>query len=105
LITTARLRVEIQTTTRGFSLVEIAIALVVIGLLIGGILKGRELIDNAKVNMTGAQLVGLEAAGRAFISNYYSIPGDMSNPSLRLPNCDAAPCSTSGNEDRGLDTA
>ncbi len=34
---------------RGFALVDIAIVLVIIGLLLGGILKGQELINNAKV--------------------------------------------------------
>ena len=34
---------------RGFTLVEIAIVLVIIGLLLGGILRGQELIQNARV--------------------------------------------------------
>ena len=33
----------------GFTLVEIAIVLVIIGLLLGGVLKGQELVNNAKV--------------------------------------------------------
>ena len=34
---------------QGFTLVELAIVMVIIGLLIGGILKGQELINNAKI--------------------------------------------------------
>ena len=33
----------------GFTLIEIAIVLVIIGLLLGGVLKGQELINSAKV--------------------------------------------------------
>ena len=33
----------------GFTLVEIAIVMVIIGLLIGGVLKGQEMIKNAKI--------------------------------------------------------
>ncbi|MCC7488982.1 MAG: prepilin-type N-terminal cleavage/methylation domain-containing protein, partial [Gammaproteobacteria bacterium] len=35
---------------QGFTLVEIAIVLVIIGLMIGGVLKGQEMITNAKVS-------------------------------------------------------
>ena len=38
-----------RTKNRGFTLIEIAIVLVIIGLLLGGVLKGQELINNAKV--------------------------------------------------------
>jgi len=38
-----------QPRQRGFTLVEIAIVLVIIGLLLGGVLKGQGLIDSARV--------------------------------------------------------
>jgi prepilin-type N-terminal cleavage/methylation domain-containing protein len=40
---------NMQTSQRGFTLVEIAVVLVIIGLLLGGVLKGQELINSAKV--------------------------------------------------------
>nr|VFK22490.1 MAG: prepilin-type N-terminal cleavage/methylation domain-containing protein [Candidatus Kentron sp. LPFa] len=42
-----------QQKSSGFTLVEVAIVLVVIGLLLGGILKGQELIDNARARSLG----------------------------------------------------
>jgi prepilin-type N-terminal cleavage/methylation domain-containing protein len=50
------------TAQRGFTLVEIAIVLVIIGLLLGGILKGQELITAAKVRNIADQNSGVQAA-------------------------------------------
>ena len=69
---------------RGVTLVEIAIVLVIIGLLLGGILKGQELINNAKVkNMIGYQ-ESLRASWYAFIDRYEAVPGDWTRASQFL---------------------
>lgn len=62
---------------RGFTLVEIAIVLVIIGLLLGGILKGQELITSARVRNIADQNSGIQAAYFGFIDRYRQIPGDM----------------------------
>jgi len=72
---------------KGFTLVELAIVLTIIGLLIGGILKGQALINNAKVTSQIAQLQAVEAAYTTFQSTYNALPGDMSSATTRLPNC------------------
>jgi len=61
----------------GFTLVEIAIVLVIIGLLLGGILKGQELINSARVRNLADQNSGIQAAYYGFIDRYRQLPGDM----------------------------
>ena len=60
----------------GFTLVEIAIVLVIIGLLLGGILKGQELINSARVRNMADQNSGIQAAYFGFIDRYRQVPGD-----------------------------
>lgn len=62
---------------RGFTLVEIAIVLVIIGLLLGGILKGQELINSARVRNIADTNSGVQAAYFGFIDRYRKVPGDM----------------------------
>lgn len=76
----------------GFTLVELAIVMVIIGLLIGGILKGQELIATAKVGATVSQIKALDAAINTFQEKYAAYPGDMRNPNTRLPDCTSATC-------------
>lgn len=73
----------------GFTLVELAIVMMIIGLLIGGVLKGQELLANARVTSTISQVKAVEAAVTAFRDTYRALPGDMINARNRLPNCSA----------------
>jgi len=86
----------------GFTLVELAIVMIIIGLLIGGVLKGQELINNAKVTATVAQVKGIDGAISTFYDMYKAIPGDMQTPTTRLPNCTTAPCNVAGSGDGRL---
>ena len=60
----------------GFTLVEIAIVMVIIGLLLGGVLKGREMITNAKVKGIEAYFNGVTAALYSYQDRYRALPGD-----------------------------
>jgi len=62
--------------TQGFTLVEIAIVLVIIGLLLGGILKGQEMITQAKIKNLIADFSGISAAYHGYQDRYRAIPGD-----------------------------
>jgi len=63
-------------TQKGFTLVEIAIVLVIIGLLLGGILKGQEMITQAKIKNVVADFSGISAAYYGYQDRYRAIPGD-----------------------------
>jgi prepilin-type N-terminal cleavage/methylation domain-containing protein len=80
--------------TQGFTLVEIAIVLVIIGLLLGGILKGQEMITQAKIKNVIADFSGISAAYHGYQDRYRAIPGDDPNAATRWA---AAPAATSGN--------
>lgn len=80
-----------QNTKNGFTLVELAISLMVIGLLLGGVLKGRELIDNSRVTSVFGQIKSYDAATMSFLDGYGGLPGDISDMS-GFPNCVGASC-------------
>jgi prepilin-type N-terminal cleavage/methylation domain-containing protein len=65
-----------KTMQKGFTLVEIAIVLVIIGLLLGGILKGQEMITQAKIKNVMADMSGVSAAMYGYQDRYKALPGD-----------------------------
>jgi prepilin-type N-terminal cleavage/methylation domain-containing protein len=67
----------------GFTLVEIAIVLVIIGLLLGGILKGQEMITQAKIKNVIADFSGVSAAYHGYQDRYRALPGDDPNAATR----------------------
>lgn len=89
----------------GFTLVEMAIVMVIIGLLIGGIMKGQELLRATALNSYAAQLKEIETAVRFFKNKYGALPGDISNPDDVLPNCTADPCDEAGNANMRINGA
>jgi len=60
----------------GFTLIEIAIVLVIIGLLLGGVLKGQELITSARVRNIISTQDGIKASYFGFQDRYRALPGD-----------------------------
>jgi prepilin-type N-terminal cleavage/methylation domain-containing protein len=67
---------KVRRDQAGFTLVEIAIVMVIIGLLIGGVLKGQAMIQNAKVKRVVKQADELRAAVMTFYDKYGVFPGD-----------------------------
>lgn len=73
-----------KSNQQGFTLIEIAIVLVIIGLLLGGVLKGQELITSARVRNLIAQQDGIKAAFFGFQDRFRAYPGDYASASVTL---------------------
>lgn len=68
-----------RSSQRGFTLLELAIVLVIIGIILGAILKGQELINNAKAKRVLNDMKGLAAMYYTFYDRYGRFPGDCDN--------------------------
>ena len=79
----------------GFTLIEIAIVLVIIGLLLGGVLKGQELINTARVRALNNSVDGITAAWFSFQDRYRAFPGDYLDAKSKV-NLPGAPAGGDG---------
>ena len=71
----------------GFTLIEIAIVLVIIGLLLGGVLKGQELINSAKVKNLATDFRNIPVFIYGYQDKYKALPGDDSKATSHLSGC------------------
>jgi prepilin-type N-terminal cleavage/methylation domain-containing protein len=67
---------QIKRRQSGFTLIEIAIVLVIIGLLLGGILKGQELITQGRIRNVANDFQSMTAAINLYQDRYRALPGD-----------------------------
>ncbi len=80
---------------RGFTLIEMSIVLVIIGLIVGGILKGQELIESARQKNAVSQVDRIKSGVTTFVDRYKSMPGDFGRAATVLGN------SVSNGDDNG----
>lgn len=84
----------------GFSLVELSIVLVILGLLTGGILAGQSLIRAAELRSVSTDVSRYMAAVHSFRDKYFALPGDMTNAKSFWTSCtDVAGNTCNGNGD------
>ncbi|HET9651401.1 MAG TPA: prepilin-type N-terminal cleavage/methylation domain-containing protein [Usitatibacter sp.] len=86
----------------GFTLVEIAIVLVIIGLLLGGILKGQELINSAKVKNLANDFRVIPTYIYGYQDKFKSLPGDDPNVAAHVTGSTAATTPASGARGNGV---
>jgi prepilin-type N-terminal cleavage/methylation domain-containing protein len=67
---------------KGFTLVELAIVLVIIGIILGAVLKGQELINSAKMKRVYSQYREILAAVLTYQDKYGRMPGDDNDTTL-----------------------
>lgn len=68
---------------KGFSLVELSIVLVIIGLLIAALVKGKAILENAKIKRVIGDIESVSSAYNAYYDLYSAYPGDDENASGR----------------------
>lgn len=78
---------KISNKHAGFSLVELAISVTIIGILIAGVVKGQDVIKNAQVVSTIATVDKFSKAHRSFYDVYAALPGDISTAQSDLLGC------------------
>jgi prepilin-type N-terminal cleavage/methylation domain-containing protein len=73
-----------HTRQRGFTLIEIAITLAIVGLMVGGVLKGQEMITNARLKKLERDNTGIAVAIHSYQDRYHQTPGDDNSASTRF---------------------
>jgi prepilin-type N-terminal cleavage/methylation domain-containing protein len=68
-----------KNSRQGFTLIELSIVLVIIGLIVGGVLVGQDLINAAEIRATISQIEKYRTAVNAFRIKYNCLPGDCAN--------------------------
>ena len=71
----------------GFTLVELAVGLLIIGLLTAGALKGQAIVENARVAGLVSGLDAVKKAHISFVNTYGELPGDIDAPYV-VPGCE-----------------
>jgi prepilin-type N-terminal cleavage/methylation domain-containing protein len=72
-------------SARGFTLIELSIVLVIIGLIVGGVLVGQNLIHSAAIRSEITQIQQFDTAVTTFKVKYDCYPGDCSNITTFIP--------------------
>jgi prepilin-type N-terminal cleavage/methylation domain-containing protein len=89
--------------SHGFTFVEIAIVLVIVGLLLGMVLKGQEIITNAKIKNLEGNFQSIAQAVSIYQERYYALPGDDTG-ATRFDSSITIPTTSNGKIDDPFDS-
>lgn len=84
----------------GFTLTEIAMVMVIIALVTGGVLKAQSFLDNARVISTIKDMDALKSSAILFQTKYSQYPGDYTRATTRIFGCTAENFCENGNGNR-----
>ncbi len=92
-----------RTNESGFTLVEMAMVLVVVGLVLGGVVMGGNLLRAAELRTISEQYIQITTAVKAFTVKYGSLPGDLPNATQIWGRADGGAdlsvnCASTGND-------
>jgi prepilin-type N-terminal cleavage/methylation domain-containing protein len=97
--------IKFKSQNSAFTIVELAIVMVIIGIILSSILYGGQLILNAKISKATSQLKSISASAEFFKNQYKKYPGDYDKFSEKFGNCQyllydvSASCNGNGNGD------
>ena len=89
---------------RGFTLIEISISLLIIGLIAGGIVVGADMIKAAEIRSILKDTENYKAAIYLFKNKYNALPGDMTNATKFWDEADGDPVTCIATESVGTET-
>lgn len=75
---------------KGFTLVEAAIALMMAAIIIGGAMKGMQMVENQRITAAIAQVNQIQTSTQHFRGTYKALPGDLADGHTRISGCSAA---------------
>jgi prepilin-type N-terminal cleavage/methylation domain-containing protein len=74
-----------RNSIQAFTLIELSIALVIIGLIVGGVMVGQDLIQSAQIRRTASRIEAINTAVNTFKLKYNGLPGDLANATRFFP--------------------
>ncbi|PIR39281.1 MAG: hypothetical protein COV35_01840 [Alphaproteobacteria bacterium CG11_big_fil_rev_8_21_14_0_20_39_49] len=84
----------------GFSLIEMSVAIVIVGIIVAGIVSGKNIANSAKLNKFISELSSIQLSYNSFVEQFKQPPGDMRNAhDYWGASCDATPIKCNGNGD------
>lgn len=90
--------------SRGFTLIELSVVLVILGLLVGGVLAGESVIRGSELRSITADLTKYQSAINAFRTKYDGLPGDLDNATTYWGVANAVPATCKTTASTGTET-